>query len=251
MVKLPELPRSYLELDEAFKKIDDSYEPVLEVIKKEPALVARIMKISNSAFFGVEGGISSIEEAITLLGFEMIKSLALMQGLAQSLTVPKTSGLDAELLWHHSVQTSLIVKDFGKRNHLRQTLVEEAYTVALLHDLGKLILAHIYDEKYCKALKTSHDQNIPLWQIEKDVFGNCHAEVGAHLLKLWGLPPSFVDAVEFHHRPHRKKIKASNVTDLVHLADCIENRNASQTKFFTPGTFDTNTLRCFPEIAAP
>jgi len=244
ITQLPELPKTYQKLNVALQTNGETNETVSSLIEKEPALVARIMKISNSAFFGVGGQISSIEEALTLLGLDMIRGLVLLHDLTQILQVPKSSGLDTEILWCHSINTSLVAKEMGRKNQLSANVIEEAYTVALLHDLGKLILAHVYDQEYQEALTTSREQRIPLWKIEKDLFGNCHAEVGAHLLQLWGLPKTFVEAIKFHHCPHRKSSGASMATELVHLSDYLENRRGSQSIFFTTGTADTESLRC-------
>lgn len=245
--QLPTLAQSQYDLISVLESNEESISIISEMIKKDPAITAKIMKAANSSFFGVGGRITSIEDALMILGVDIVKCLVIVVSFSETIKIPASSGLSLETHGEHSIGTSLALKKLGIRNGIDAKLISEAFTVAVLHDIGKLILAHVFAEKYKEACDESLQTKVPLWQVEKKLFGNCHAEVGAHLLKIWGLPNSIVEAVRFHHTPHLKEnFQEISATSMVHLADYLENKKSAR-NLFTPGDVDIECIQSFKE----
>ncbi len=173
---------------------------ITEAISNDPAMTSKILKVANSAYYGFPQKITSLERAVALLGFNMVKSLALSVGVIRSLPSPALSGLfDIGNLWMHSlaVATAMraLAEDLGKDND-----IESLFIVGLLHDLGKVLLAEFFPEEFARALEGS-DSDTPLDQSERNVIGMDHGQVGGMLLSRWKFPQPIVTAVSTHHVP--------------------------------------------------
>lgn len=201
-----------------------SVEHICETVSKHPGMVARILKIANSPYFGHAGGIEGLDDAISILGLEMISSMFFSMQLMTMDQPPRTSRLDVEALWNHSVHVSVIARRLGTEMRVGSLAMKEALTASLLHDLGKVVLAHALPNECAAALTRAEVDRIPLWQAEKPVLGNSHAEVGGCLLKLWGFPSGLVDCVTAHHAPHRLGAGVGKAVLLVHMADAMAHK---------------------------
>lgn len=133
----------------------------------------------------------------------------------------RVKGFDIERLWHHSMTVGAVAKRLSETEQLSARDVDSAFTAGLLHDVGKLILAASLPDPYQRVLAESKAQNIPLWQAEERTFGTSHAEVGAYLLGLWGLPTSIVEAVAWHHRPAESPARTFCPLTTVHIANAL------------------------------
>jgi putative nucleotidyltransferase with HDIG domain len=195
-------------------------------IKNDPAIVLRVLKVANSPFYGFAGKVDSLEEAVALIGLEAVVNMVAVHRLFQASTPPPNSRLDFEQLWQHSAQVAGFCRLLAPKLRLPTAALRESITGALLHDMGKLILAVASPESYSLALARMRSERIPSWQSEYEVFGNHHAEVGACLLNLWGLPKSVVSAVAFHHTPHRIDDTVPGPATLIHVADLLAHQGA-------------------------
>lgn len=199
---------------------------VAAAIKNDPAIVLRVLKVANSPFYGYAGRIESLEDAVALIGMEAVVNMVAVHRLFQASLPPSDSRLDFEALWQHSAQVAGFCRTLAPKLRVAASVQRECITGGLLHDIGKLILALASPEGYSLALARMRSERIPLWQSEYEVFGNHHAEIGACLLNLWGLPKSVVSAVAFHHTPHRIDDSGAGAATLIHVADFLSHQGA-------------------------
>ncbi len=178
---------------------DDTVEAsrVLDVIEKDPSLTANLLKLANSAFYGLRRQVGSAREALILLGNQTIVTLAFATSMGDILRGPLAAyRLDRNALWHHALGTALAATHLASLSGPQENR-ERAFTAGLVHDIGKLLLN--------KPLKTKLDQLPPdcnfsdLLEAESNILGFNHAEAGARLAEAWNFPPYLVKVIECHH----------------------------------------------------
>lgn len=194
--EMPITPRTYMELEEELKSDEQSLSRITEIISKNPVIVAKILQLANSAFFGVKGKITSIVQAINFLGLNIIKSLVLCIEIFQQIKHFNQKYLD--YLWNHSFSVAGLSKEIMQSFSTERSVWDLTYTAGLLHDIGKIILLN-YDD-YVEVMKQYEEQNYDIdTEEEKRIFEFTHADVGGYLLKIWGFPESIIRIVEGHH----------------------------------------------------
>jgi putative nucleotidyltransferase with HDIG domain len=184
-------------------------------------MTTKILQLVNSAYFGLRVQVSDPEQAVALLGLDTIKALVLsMQTFSQFSDIPVLPyPLDA--LWRHGLAAAAHARAIAKAECIPHSMVDEAFTAALLHDVGILIFATSKPEEYAQVLSMMTQQGIPDWEAEQAVFGATHAEVGAYLLGMWGLPHAVVEAVAYHHKPELAAAAAFGPLTAVHVANAV------------------------------
>ena len=218
---VPSMPTLYLELTRQLNTSEITLEDIAKTISQDIGMTAQILKMVNSAYFGLPQPTSSIEKAINHLGIEMVKYLALTSGVFSQFETRKIGGISTEALWNHSIRTANAAKDIAKSQNAGRQVIEDAMAAGLLHDIGKLVLASSYPDKYEKVGKTAQSKQVEWLVAEREAFGFDHAEVGGYLLGLWGLPNPVVEAVAFHHFPSRGDQSRFTALTAVHAADVL------------------------------
>lgn len=198
---LPSLPAIYQELMEEIHSRDASLKKIAKIISGDLAMVSKILQLVNSAFFGLRTTVANPEQAVALLGSETIKSLVLSMQVFSQFEGTALPGCSLDALWQHGIATGTSARRIAKEERVAQSVVDDSFTAGLLHDIGLLLLAVNKPDEYKQVLLLRHEKHLPEWQAEQEVFGTTHAEVGAHLLSLWGVGEAIVEAVAFHHRP--------------------------------------------------
>ncbi|MBX3259026.1 MAG: HDOD domain-containing protein [Labilithrix sp.] len=210
---LPSRPSICHELLELASAEDAAVEALARVIQREPAIVLKLLQVVNSSFFGLRRRICSVTEAITYLGTERLKNLVVSLSIVNSLP-PRATRFDAEAFHRHSLSVARIarlVAGAGER-------AETSFVAALLHDVGKLVIAStmpaIYDEIAARAAA----DGVTFEEAERALGGFGHVKVGACLLELWGLPFPVVEAIVA--RPKAPSIDGAGLEswDAVHVA---------------------------------
>jgi HD-like signal output (HDOD) protein len=220
---LPSLPELYLEIGEALQSPTASAQRIADIASKDPAISAKLLQLSNSAFFGFSHKVFSVDEAVQLLGVSVIQSLAMAVPIFAAFSRTKCPGFPIDQLWEHALQTALLARRIA-RHHLDDSFLgEQAFCAGMLHDLGKLILADGLPAEYGAILQESRDTQTPLFQVERKHFQATHAEVGAYLLALWGLPMPLVEAVANHHQPRRCALQEPCLAGVVHFANALQH----------------------------
>jgi HD-like signal output (HDOD) protein len=227
MNSLSSIPSLYSEIVDALHDPDVALEDVGAIIATDMAMSAKILKLVNSAFFGLRRQISSVPEAVTFIGLDTIKSLVLsINAFAQfdKVTFKKFS---PEALWSHSLDTASAAKEIAQIEHTDRKIVDEAFISGLLHDTGKLVLAANYPDQYCQALELAQADHLELHTAEEHVFGADHAGVSGYLLGLWGLSVPVVEAIALHHCPETTTNQAFSPLTAVHAANALVQERGS------------------------
>lgn len=199
--RLPSVPEIYCELVEAVADPNTTVQDIAAIVERDGAVGAKLLQLANSAFFGLRGEVSSISNAISCLGLETLRYLVLMVGVCDQFRSHHFSKAFMEGIWSHSVQTATLARTIAQAEHTSLAMAEQAFVAALLHDVGKLILAENFSKTYREAIDLSKVSGRPVWEAERQLFRATHGEVGAYLLNLWGLPEAVTQAVALHHEP--------------------------------------------------
>ena len=220
---LPGLPTIYTQLVEAIESDDISLETIGEIIQEDMGMSATILKLVNSAFFGIPRKIQQPAQAVSLLGLDVIKSLVLSYQLFSTLNSKQLKKFSFEGLWRHSTSTAGLAKAIAQEMGLDRPKVDEAYVAALLHDIGKLLLGMVIGDNYNEILDKVRQGNQNIHSIELDSLGSSHAEAGAYLMGLWGMPQNVILAIAYHHRPSMVKDVHIEALTAVHVANVLEH----------------------------
>ncbi len=221
---LPSLPEVYGKLEEELRKEVPSLQLLGDLIEQDMGLTASLLKLVNSSFFGLRRHVSSPHQAVVLLGTETVKSLMLIIELVKGFVVDKSIGFSATLLWQHSTHVGHIARCASERLGMGKDVVDHAFIAGLLHDVGKLVLLTRFKSEYMKVLELVRTEGVYVNTAEQQVFGATHAEMGAYLLALWGLPPSVVEAVQHHHAPVYGETAEFGPMAAVHIGNVLERQ---------------------------
>lgn len=222
LTTLPSLPTLYQRIVEVLQEPDASLAAVGEVIGQEPAMAAKVLQLVNSAFFGLRREVSDAREAVSFLGLETITALVLSVHVFAELKEATGDPFPIEALWSHSLAVGTMAKTIALAETGEKQIGEMTLMAGLLHDVGKLILRVNVAKRYAEVTRMVNRGECDLLTGERQVFGTTHAEVGAYLLGLWGLPDGIVEAVAFHHRPEASPSDGFTPLAAVHVVNCLE-----------------------------
>jgi HD-like signal output (HDOD) protein/CheY-like chemotaxis protein len=219
--RLPSLPKLYVELMDALGDPNTPLETVGSIIAQDIGMTAKILKLVNSAFFGLGCEISSPSEAVVYLGQATVNSLVLSMHVFSQFEAAQLRGLPLDALWEHSLYTAAAAKQIAQAMRADFKVVDETYAAGMLHDAGWLVLMANLAEPCSRVVDIARQDRITLVEAEKRVFNTTHAEVGGYLLGLWGLPVPVVEAITFHHRPSQSRSKSFCPLTAVHAGDAL------------------------------
>jgi HD-like signal output (HDOD) protein len=230
MQTLPSLPTLYLEVLDAIQNPRSSLERVGDIISRDISMTAKILQLVNSASFGLRRHVASPVEAVKLLGIDTIKALVLSVQIFSHFDHRQKGAFALDVLWQHSLATSTCAKRIAQDVQQDRHVVDHAFMAGLLHDVGTLALAANLPDLYGAALVQAQAHGTPVWEAERALLGTTHAEVGAYLLGLWGLPEPIVEVLAFHHRPSACPDQRFSPLTAVHIANALvhaEHRSAA------------------------
>lgn len=213
---LPALPTVVTELLATFGKEDVDIGLLSRLIARDQTLTARLLRVSNSSFYGLQSRVSTINEAVVVLGFRAVRSMVLAVGVSSVFRAEHCPGFDAQGYIRHSIGVGLAARGLAQ---LTGRNPELAFTGGILHDIGELVLASCFAEQYAEALAYRHQHDCSLVVAERDILGMDHAQVGGLLADTWRFPPSLHSAVAEHHAP--SSATADSLADVIHVADAI------------------------------
>jgi HD-like signal output (HDOD) protein len=195
---LPPLPQVAAQVLRLAADPDSTTAELQRVIATDQALSAQILKIANSAMFGMVREVKTLTQAIMTLGFSTIKSIAIASS-ARNLYSRGGTGLQERLLWEHALITALAARAYGRA--FRSPRTEEAFLAGLLHDIGKSVMGIKFPERYGALVRSVYNEAIDGLEAELELFGFDHAMVGEALLMAWNLPRGLGNTVRWHHDP--------------------------------------------------
>lgn len=215
---LPALPRVYARLRQVIAREDVSAAEVAEVVSSDSAVAAKVLHVVNSAFFRLARPITRIEQAVVHLGFNAIRNLALSAEVFCAWSpVAVPPGFEPEQLQAHARAVAAGAYALAGR----QAWADDALLAGLLHDIGYWVMLQQCPRELEAAVALGEQQAIPLCAAERAVFGTTHAEIGAYLLGLWGLPYPILEAVAFHHCPTLASQSEFDVLAAVAIAQAV------------------------------
>ncbi|MDR3164516.1 MAG: HDOD domain-containing protein [Synergistaceae bacterium] len=220
---IPSLPQFVIE---TLKKLDDpksSASDVGEILRKDESLVLRILRLANSAYYGLSRKITVVPEAISYLGFKTVKSIVLAASVYKFMDSSFTGySLDRGEMWRHSQGVAATSRYLCEK--VRAGDPEEAYIGGLMHDIGKIVLNDYVRFGYSIILRLVEEDGIPFCDAERQVLGFDHAQVGGLVMEQWNLPDVYSYVTIYHHTPEELPSGASEhrkVLDVVHVANSL------------------------------
>jgi len=235
-IDLPTMPQVLLKLNEVMANAEASVADVAKVVATDPAVSTNILRIVNSAYYGLQVRVSSVSLAISVMGFNMTKKVALKAAVFSSFggRRAKIQHFDPEAFWKHAVFAGVAARILAGASPVFADMhPEDAYVAGLLHDIGKIILMEKTAPRYLAMLRRAVQEKRPEVDAEVEDFGFTHADVGSVLAIKWSLPEDLAIAIRYHHAPGRDPFHRS-LSSLIHLADQLAWQ-ASQPS--TVGTF--------------
>lgn len=220
---LPSAPRTYWELTRRMADPEVTAAELAPIIEQDPAMVVRVLQLVNSVYFGLSQPVLSVRHAVTYLGLELLRGLALS---AHVFALPRELGgepvIAVEELQARALLTARVARRLLADDPLR---AEEAFTAGMVHDIGRLVLALEVPAAWSAIVREAARTGRREIDVEAERLGVTHAEVGAYLLGVWGLPFSIVEAVADHHVPSRVTEGDRAVLAAVHVASALVNRD--------------------------
>ncbi len=226
MPSLPSLPQLYHELIAALESPLISVAEIGEIVGRDVAMTGRVLHLVNSAFFGLPRKVSNPQEAAVLLGLNVLKSLVLYVKLFFAAPDCPIPGLSLDDLWEHSSKAARLSREIAKDLGASGRILEDAFLSGMLHDFGKLLLLDQSLYLHRVIAQMDSDPQLNFVEAEYKRFSTSHAEIGAYLLGLWGLPDQVVEAVACHHRPQNISGSLSLVLIASYLANALLQRAA-------------------------
>ncbi len=217
---IPTLPAVALRVIEVTSNPKSSANDLMEIISPDVSLTTKILKIANSPFYGLTREVSSLQHAVTVLGFKEIRNLVISTVAFDSFKNLKQRGkFDISKFWRHSFYCALAAKTMAVDLKIESS---ELFVAGLVHDIGKLAVYITFPSEFMMQLEIMNPLRIKYsaFEAEKDIFGMTHDEVGMRLLKKWMFPKSLLTAVGYHHRPQEADRK-SIFPIIVHIADIL------------------------------
>lgn len=198
---LPNVPEVYLELREAMDREETGPQALGDILQKDAGMTAQLLKVVNSAFFGLPRTIFTPHEAVAFLGVEIIRMLVLTHHIFEKSGPLATRRFTIGDLWRHSLAVAGGARAITVSETPDRRIHEEAFIGGLLHDLGILVLAKNCPEACDRIMERAEREGVILSCAEEAEFGVSHSEIGTYLLGLWGIPSPILKIVSLHHRP--------------------------------------------------
>ncbi len=228
---LPSLPILYNQLLDEIYQPDASINKIGQIIAQDIGMTAKILQLVNSAFFGLRRQISDPAQAVVYLGLDTVKSLVLSVHVFEQLRAAGQGGLSLTRLQEHSIAVGTLARKIAQAEQVDRQVEDYAFAAGILHEVGRLILAANLPHDYTQVGQLM-EQGTHLIHAEEQIFGATHAEVGAYLLGIWGLPDPVVETVAFLFNPLDLPVQNQQFTALtaVHIANQLLHQQQSLTQ---------------------
>lgn len=214
--ELPALPVIVIELMSTMDQEDASGNELAEKLSRDQALTAKTLRLANSSFYGMQSKVTSIQQAIAILGFNGVRTIVTTAAVIGNFSDKPGSTFDFLGFWRHAVATAVCAKLLAKHLRLNQ---DYAFMIGLLHDIGRLVLVTCSPQRYAEVLAHRQEHDCCLLDSEIAVLGVPHTAVGSALAAHWKFPPLMQKAIEDHH--DKAHGTAPSLAGLVHIADGI------------------------------
>ena len=223
---LPPFPKVTARLLSLLNNPSVSVRDLAEVISTDPSLVMKVIHISNSPFYMVSKPIESVKAAVLILGIDTIKSIttavSIQKGLAEAYA-PRSGLFDLPAFWKHSYATAIVSSKIARRYN--NSSADRLYLAGLIHDIGKLIIAHYWPETWKRIINYIKAGNGSYTEVELNVFSSSHCEIAASLCDKWQFPQNIVELIRRHHRRADEDDPTSKEIEILRAANEIVSAN--------------------------
>ena len=216
--RMPAFPKSVQAILEMTRNMNCLPKDLVGVIEKDPVMTVKILRIINSAYYGLPNKITSVAQSVVYLGINTIKNLALSFAAVGILPRFSTAGFDIQRYLLHSLTVAAVSRILCEKHARAEADPTDCYIAGLLHDFGKVVFAQFMGAEFVKALALALDGGRPLYQTELEVIGADHAFVGAMLAKKWQFAEQLVNCIRDHHKDDAEP---SAMLDCLRMADLI------------------------------
>ncbi len=223
---VPSPPNVYFRIAMEMESPAASVETIGQIISQDPPTTAKVLQLANSAVFGLHLQVNEPAEAVAYLGLEATRTLVLLAHTFSEFDRLPRAGFSVDELWFHSVLVGQFARQIAVAQRQNHDVGEQAYAAGLLHDLGKVLFAANLPVPFGQAVLLAKQGPTSLHVAESQLFGANHAEIGACMLAIWGLPSPIVEAVALHHQPSQSRQKEFTALTAVHVADVLAQRSA-------------------------
>lgn len=218
---LPTLPVVALKVNKMLMDADVSVKKLSQVIEKDQAMVSKLLRLVNSAFYGFQSRINNISHAVTILGFSTVRNAVVSISVVDAFSGKDAfEGFSMSDFWKHSVAVAVAGRQLAQQS--RRMTPDEAFVAGILHDVGKLVLAQHYQELFRDLWITMQDDGMSFYDAEKTLLPVTHATIGGKLAEKWQLPASLVEPIAHHHAIDTAATNLDS-TMVVYAADFIVN----------------------------
>lgn len=214
---LPTLPSVVTQIIKMVEDPDTSAADMNQVISQDPSLTAKVLKLVNSAFYGFSRQISTVREAVVILGFNRVKSLALSASVFEVFQGEGLSDFDRVGLWEHSIGTGIGAEILGKR--IRYPNPEEILVGGILHNIGKIVIDLYFHDELREIFNVVRDRDCLMLEAERDVLGVGHPRIGSWLAEQWNLPEQITHAIRYYTEPLEAPEEYNTLPMLIHVGD--------------------------------
>ncbi|MEW6668997.1 MAG: HDOD domain-containing protein [Thermodesulfobacteriota bacterium] len=217
---LPTLPPVAMEVNALLQDQDTSIRKLSQTIERDQAITARILRLVNSAFFGLGSKVGNIPHALVLLGFNTVRNAVLSLAVIDAFRMKQGNGFDVKEFWRHSIAVAVVSKHLAEKTRFYPP--DDVFTAGLLHDVGKFILSLCFHDVFQRVWARARNDHLPFLEAEREELPVHHGQIGAYLARKWKLPLSLVEAIQYHHTV-KDDAHEPNLLRIVNAADAMVN----------------------------
>ena len=215
---LPAVPKVLEEISLIFDSPDISVNKISKIVGKDQSLMLKILSIANSPLYGLRRNVTSVENAILVLGIHEVKSIVTSLKMSSSINVKADKYFDPNKFWHHSIVVGILAQRISK--DLGFNFEGNGFVAGMLHDMGILVIHEFLQNEYKEIIEHAQTNNITFLEAEYKVMGVSHQEIGEFLAEKWSLPSVYTDALRYHHQP-TVSFENKYLSSILHVADYL------------------------------
>ena len=215
--ELSTLPTSFLHIMRALRDPNATVKKITKVIELDQAITMKILKLINSSFYGLSRTVSSVQQAIVLLGANTLENIVMSVSIFKAMSgMNKNELFDREAFWQHSIGVGVISRFIAAQTRCCST--DDGFVAGIVHDIGKVIIDQYFPDHFKNVVRYVHTHKILFYNAERELLGVDHAEIGAKITDKWRLPPKLVEVIEKHHNFSPEREDAPLIA-LIQIAD--------------------------------
>lgn len=200
---LPTPPIVFHQIQKVINDPNVSADKVASILSEDPAMSVKVLRLTNSAFYGLSKEIESVKQAVIIVGFEAIKNLVLSASVLDMFKNKDSQSEEQENYWRHSLSTAICCRILARKLKSRGMVdPDSAFSAGLLHDVGKMVISTFLPDEYCQFKNARLDDSLSSdYELENKLFGFNHAQIGGVLGMQWKIPQKLIEAIIRHHNP--------------------------------------------------